>query len=118
MRRGSVLATDIDPVAVKVAEENIARNHLDGVIRTRQGDLLQAVDQVADVAVANIIADVVCQLAAPIRDYIKPGGYFICSGIARERQGQVRQALEEAGYVAIEVREKGEWAAMRAQKAL
>lgn len=115
---GSVLATDIDPVAVKVAAENIARNHLDGVIRTRQGDLLQAVDQVADVVVANIIADVVCQLAAPVRDYIKPGGYFICSGIARERQEQVRQALEAAGYASIEVREKGEWAAMRAKRSL
>ena len=112
---GDVLATDIDPVAVKVARENVRRNRQEGVIRVRQGDLLQSVDEVADVLVANIIADVVCLLAEPVRGHIRPGGYFICSGIAREKQQGVYQALAQAGYAPIEVREKGEWAAMRAR---
>lgn len=112
---GDVLATDIDPVAVRVAGENIARNRLQGIIRLRQGDLLQAVDEVADVLVANIIADVICLLAEPVRAHIRPDGYFICSGIAREKQQGVHQALVQAGYGPIEIREKGEWAAMRAR---
>ena len=106
-----VLAIDIDPVAVRVAEENVKINHLDHVIRTRQGDLLEAVNEVADVVVANIIADVVIALAAPVRAHIKPGGLFICSGIAHDRMLDVIDALNRAGYQKLDVREKGEWAA-------
>ena len=58
-----VLATDLDPVAVRVAAENVRINGFADVIRTRQGDLLQAVDERANVVIANIIADVIAMLA-------------------------------------------------------
>lgn len=108
----TVLASDIDPLAVRVATENIQRNNLSHIIRTRQGDLLQAVDQVGNVVVANIIADVAASIAAPVRQYLVPGGHFICSGIAREKQEVVFSALTAAGYLDIRVVEQGEWAAM------
>ncbi|NLL53642.1 MAG: 50S ribosomal protein L11 methyltransferase [Clostridiales bacterium] len=109
---GTVLASDIDPLAVRIAAENIRRNNLSHVIRTRQGDLLQAVDLVGNVVVANIIAEVVASIAAPVRQYLVPGGYFICSGIAREKQEGVFSALNAAGYLDIRAMEKGEWAAL------
>ena len=113
---GDVLATDIDPIAVRVARENIAINHLETAIRTRQGDLLNAVDEIFDIAVANIIADVICGLAAPIRAHIRENGLFICSGIAREKQEKVLNALEAAGYRDLDIREKGEWAAIACRR--
>lgn len=113
---GSVLATDIDPMAVRVAEENVHVNHLENLVRTRQGDLLQAVDEVAELVVANIIADVIVMLAEPVRAHIAEGGMFICSGIARERKQQVIDALNRAGYTGLDVREMGEWAAIACHK--
>lgn len=111
-----VLAIDLDPVAVRVAAENIRINHFEGVIRARQGDLLEAVSETADVVIANIIADVICMMAAPVRAHIRAGGLFICSGIARERKGEVVDALNAANYRDLEIMDDGEWTAIAARK--
>lgn len=111
-----VLATDLDHMAVKVAAENVKINGFDGVIRTRCGDLLEAVDEVADVVVANIIADVIKMLAEPVRAHIADGGRFICSGIARERKDEVIEALVAAGYKNLDIHDKGEWTAIESEK--
>ncbi|MBE5766047.1 MAG: 50S ribosomal protein L11 methyltransferase [Clostridiales bacterium] len=113
---GDVLATDLDPVAVRVAAENVRVNGFDSVIRTREGDLLQAVNETADIVIANIIADVIAMLAEPVRAHIEDGGMFICSGIARERSAFVLEALNKAGYHSLDIREKGEWMAIAARK--
>ena len=107
-----VLAIDIDPTAVKVARENVAHNHLEQTITTLEGNLLEKVDAQCEVCVANIIADVICMFAAPLNDHIVPGGLFICSGIIKEREQDVTDALLAAGYSILEIRRKGEWVAM------
>lgn len=106
------LATDIDPLAVQVAEENALRNGCGEKITVRQGDLMDVVDRKAQIVVANIIADVICILAAPARECVEEGGVFICSGIAAEREEKVLRALEAAGFAAPDIRRKGEWVAM------
>ena len=111
-----VLAIDIDPVAVRVAEDNIRLNGMEKVVRAKTGDLLDHVDEVADVVIANIIADVICMMAAPVRAHIKEGGYFICSGIARERKDEVIDALNAAGYAKLDIRDQGEWTAICATR--
>lgn len=111
-----VLAIDIDPVAVKVAAENVAHNGLEGCITCVQGNLLDQRAERCDLCVANIIADVICGFAAPLKDHITPGGLFVCSGIIREREQDVLAALEQAGYALIEERKKGEWVAMIARR--
>ena len=57
-----VLAVDIDPVAVEVADENIRLNHVDDVARAQYGDLTKGVDYKADVVVANLMADLVVMM--------------------------------------------------------
>ena len=111
-----VLAIDLEPVAVRVAAENIRINHFENVIRAQQGDLLEAVAETADVVIANIIADVIIMMAAPVRAHIRPGGLFICSGIARERKGEVIDALNAANYRDLEILDDGEWTAIAARK--
>ena len=111
-----VLATDLDPVAVRVAAENVNKNGFADAIRTRAGDLLEAVDETANVVIANIIADVIRMLAAPVRAHIRPGGKFICSGIARERKAEVVEALATAGYKNLDIRDRGEWTAIAADR--
>lgn len=107
-----VLAIDIDPTAVKVARENVAHNHLEQTVTTLEGNLLEKVDAQCEVCVANIIADVICMFAAPLNDHIVPGGLFICSGIIKEREQDVTDALLAAHYTILDIRRKGEWVAM------
>lgn len=116
MNAGRVLATDLDPVAARVAAENIAINGFEGKIEARCGDLLEVVDECGDVVIANIIADVIVMLAAPVRERIKDGGIFICSGIAVERREEVRKALLDANYELLDEPYRTEWAAFAARK--
>ena len=111
-----VLAIDIDRVAVRVAAENIKINGFEGVIRCKAGDLLENVDEQADVVIANIIADVIIMMAAPVKNHIKDGGIFICSGISSERKQDVLDALNAAQYEVLDVCERGGWCAMAAKK--
>lgn len=111
-----VLAIDIDPTAVKVAKENVEHNGLQNVIRAVEGNLLESTDGVCDVCVANIIADVICMFAKPLIPHIVEGGLFICSGIIKEREQDVVNALTEANYTILEIRRKGEWVAMLSRR--
>ena len=111
-----VLATDLDATAVKVAAENVEKNGFGGVIETRCGDLLDVVRESGDVGIANIIADVICMLAAPVRARIVENGLFICSGIAVDRKDEVLRALDDANYQVLDVLERGEWCAIASRK--
>ena len=107
-----MLAIDLDELAVKVAGENIEKNGLSSVVRAVHGDLLEHREEKADVIVANIIADVICFLCGPAKNHLLPGGVFICSGIIKEREQDVTDALLAAHYTILDIRRKGEWVAM------
>ena len=111
-----VLATDLDAVAVRVAAENVKNNGFEGVIDVRCGDLLEVVRESGNVVIANIIADVIIMLAAPVRRRIVDGGLFICSGISVQRLDDVLAALKEAGFEVLEALTQGEWCAVAARK--
>lgn len=113
---GRVLAVDIDPDAVKVAQENVLHNHVEHIVSVRQGNLLDRVPDLCDICVANIISDVIISFAAPLMDHIRPGGLFICSGIVSLRADEVAQALESAGYVIIRKETMGEWTAFLSRR--
>lgn len=106
-----IVAVDIDPDAVRVARENVAHNGLTGAIDVREGDLLQGLSQRFQFAVANILAPVICMLAAPLKAHLLPGGRFVCSGIIAEAEGDVNDALLAAGYQIDEIQHKVDWVA-------
>jgi len=108
----SVLAIDIDPLAVRTAQENINNNHLASVVSVRKGDLLQGIEGTFDFAAANILADVIIMLCVPLRRQLKPEAVFVCSGIIRQREDDVRAALVAAGYTPLDRLVKGEWVAL------
>ena len=112
-----VLAIDLDELAVKVAAENTVKNGLSDKVRVVHGDLLEKADEMADVIVANIIADVICFLCGPAKKHLLPGGTFICSGIIREREDDVQAALAAAGYEVCNRLAKGSWVCLAAKVA-
>jgi len=109
----SVLALDVDQVAVRVATENVALNGLEDLIQVRQGSIEQtALDGGYDLILANIIASVIAELAPRLRAAIAPSGLLVVSGIIEEREGLVIEALEDAGMRIEETMAEGDWRAM------
>lgn len=112
LNAGEVLAIDIDPDAVKVAKENVTLNGVGDKVRVVVGDLVKSEAMPCELAVANIVADAICMLAAPLTRHLVKDGLLICSGIIRERESDVLKAADEAGYSRIDRIEKGEWVAL------
>ncbi|MDD3242173.1 MAG: 50S ribosomal protein L11 methyltransferase [Eubacteriales bacterium] len=113
---GSVTAVDRDPIAVDAARVNAALNGLQGRIDARQGNLLDDLEEPADLIFANIIAEVVAFMAPDAAAKLKCGGVLICSGIIRAKHAEVAQALEAAGFAIEQTKNKGEWVAMAARR--
>ena len=111
-----VLAIDIDPLAVRTAQENVDKNGLGERVKVRLGDLLEGAIGPYEFAVANILADVIIMLSDPLRQALKAGGIFVCSGIIRDREEDVRRALLQNNYEIIDTRHRGEWVAFAARR--
>lgn len=89
-----VLATDIDPVATKVAAENAKLNLVAGYIdaRTAPGFHHQSFSAYApfDLIVANILARPLMRLSPQMARFVTPGGSILLSGIlARQRNAVI-----------------------------
>lgn len=105
----SVLAIDIDSVAVSVARSNIAANRVADRVAVRQGDLAGDVLQEFDVVVANILADIVIELLPALPRVLAPGGRFVCSGFVKEHSARVEQALCANGHRIIRRIQVEDW---------
>ncbi len=112
----SVHAVDLDPVAVRVAQENVSMNHVQHTVVTAQGDLLTGVSGQADIIVANIIADIIIQILNDLPARLKDDGAFIASGIIIERLSDVTAAMLDHKFIIEKVVEEGGWAAIVARK--
>lgn len=108
------LGIDIDDEAVRVANENIAKNGFEGRITIRRGNLMDGIDYEPDVIVANLMADLVVMLSPAAAAQLRPGGIYITSGILDIKEEIVKKAIEEAGFDIIEVLADGEWRAIYA----
>jgi ribosomal protein L11 methyltransferase len=115
-------AIDIDEVAVKVAAENMAVNHIpENAYTLFDGDLLtnQYIKVRAgighDIVVANILADVIIPLTGMIRPHLKAGGLYITSGIIDTKEAEVQKALTDAGFQILQTNHLGEWCCILAK---
>lgn len=106
-----IFAYDLDDVAVRVAQENIALNAGTENIHVAAGDLLKGVDIEADVIVANILADILVNLTDDAYRLLKDEGYLIMSGIISEKWDLVRESAEAAGFFLETHMIQGEWTA-------
>ncbi len=113
---------DIDPKAVKVAEENASFNGLEDRLEVFCGDvtgdeaLTAALEGQYPLVLANIIADVIIPLSGHVGRYLAPGGVFLCSGIIAHRAEDVRAALEGNGFAVFETREREGWVSFAARR--
>ena len=111
-----VLGVDIDPMAVRVAQENVEKNGLADRVTICEGDLVKGLDNVqCEFAVANILAEVIMLLAAPLKSHLTENATSVCSGILREREDEVTKVLTANGYQLFDRMEKGDWVALAAR---
>ena len=107
----SVFALEIDSVSVGVAKQNVRDNGETLNIRVSQGTLPhpEVRARSCDIAIANISAKVVSELAGELVTAVRPGGEVIASGIVLEHKDRVARELAEAGAAVGDPIVDGHW---------
>lgn len=118
LKADSVFACDIDPAgAMSATKRNGALNSIDmAKLTIRPGDILSDKKLVSEikqkkyeVVVANIVADVVKEIAPIAPDFMTDDGTFIASGIITERLDDILQAFADAGLTVVWQKEIDGW---------
>lgn len=109
----TVLASDIDQVAVDVAEANVAANGLTGRVICIEAAGFGHADLAAkapfDLVFANILKAPLVMLAPEMGDNIAANGHAILSGILNEQADEVVAAYDATGFDVKHREEVGEW---------
>lgn len=120
-----VFGTDLDENAIVAVGENLEANGIgEGRFTVVQGNIIddkeiqdKAGYECYDVAVANILADVIILLQKEIPVHIKKGGIFITSGIINMKEQAVREAFAaNDSFEVLEVTYQGEWVSVTARR--
>ncbi|MBB4002276.1 50S ribosomal protein L11 methyltransferase [Aurantimonas endophytica] len=113
LARVKVLATDIDPVAVRVAAANIAGNGVAPFVETAvaTGFRARAIADRApyDLIVANILAGPLMRLAPEFARHLARGGDLILSGILASQRDRVLASFRIQGLYHRQTLVRGEW---------
>ena len=106
-----VFGLEIDSVAVNVAKQNVRDNGVEHTVRVLQGTLphADAKQSAYGVAVANISAKVVSEIAPYLVGAVCGGGKIIASGILLDNKDGVVDALTEAGARLEQTFVDGDW---------
>lgn len=111
-----IQALDLDEVAVQSARENVKLNKVQDRIDVSQGNLLDGVDEQADVVVANILAEIIMSFTDDVAKVVKPGGYFIASGIIKPKKDDVKNTMIASGFTIEETIVMEDWVALIAKR--
>lgn len=100
--RAKVIATDIDPDAVRVAGANAATNHVAGPVRVACGDGYRpsavAAGAPYDLIVANVLARPLARLAGDLARHLTPDGVAVLSGLIERDVAWVAAAHRAFGF--------------------
>jgi ribosomal protein L11 methyltransferase len=107
---GRVAANDNDPVAVRVARENAARNGAEidvtlAPVAEIRGEF--------DLVVANILANVLVELAPDLAARLAPGGELVLAGILTPQEEEVGAAFRALGLAPLPGARRDEWSLLR-----
>ena len=110
-----VVATDIDPVAVRTVRRNALRNGCLPRIDSRCGSGLDPVrrERPYDLVMANILAGPLADLAPELRGAVARRGLLILSGILSSQENRVLCRYRAAGFRLERRLVKGSWSSYR-----
>lgn len=120
LRAIPVLATDIDPVATKVASENVRLNDVSDLVETRTAagfdDPVFAERGPFDLIVANILAGPLIDIAPQLTGHLAAGGSIILSGILERQHDAVRAAYLAQNCQHIETITREGWVTLHLKR--
>ena len=93
----SGLGSDIDPVAVDNALENVSINRVGGKFRVVAGSAEAGGDEKFDIVLANILAGPLKELAPEIMAHVRAGGCLVLSGLLDVQADAVEAAYSPLG---------------------
>lgn len=113
LRKVPVLATDIDPVATRVARDNA---RLNGIINGLSFETAPGFHSAAfrehgsfDLIIANILARPLIRMASQLATHLSPGGDVILSGILASQRWKVIAAYSGAGLAHVRTIWRNGW---------
>jgi len=111
-----VWGVDIDGVAVENARENVEKNRVSDIVRTRKGSMGD-LRRKFDVVVANIDLKSLRRMRKPLLNHLKKGGFLILSGILEQDRERIRRHYLETGLLRrIKVTQQQEWICLTFKK--
>jgi ribosomal protein L11 methyltransferase len=113
---GTVLASDIDTVAVEVANTNVIANGLEGRVECLEAagfdhDAIRA-RAPFDLVIANILKGPLIELAPEIARHAASPGQVILSGLLVAQADDVLEAYAAQGFALAEREDVGDWATL------
>lgn len=116
----TVLASDIDEVAVEVAQANVTANGLDGRVECVEAAGFDHTQLAAaapfDLVFANILKGPLIALAPDMAAALQPGGYAILSGILNEQADEVIEVYARSGVNLMHRESIVDWTTLTLQK--
>ena len=109
LTNGSLKAVDLDKLAVDVSRENFALNNLENRIEVEEASLLTKETKKYDVIVANILAHIIELMLEDAYKLLEDGGYFITSGIIKDKKDELLEKMLERGFKLVEETSDNEW---------
>lgn len=117
----AALASDIDPVAVDVAEANLKANDMAGRVMCLEAAGFDHPEIAAkapfDLIFANILKGPLLELAPDMAAHAAPGGMVILSGLLTTQAEGIIAAYEAQGFTLDTREDLGEWSALTLHKA-
>jgi len=112
----NVIASDIDSIAVEVANADIVANDLINRVTCIESIGFNALDFLNaapfDLIFANILKGPLIDLAPEIARNLKTGGIVVLSGILIEQSAEILGIYEAQGITLLEREDIGEWVAL------
>jgi ribosomal protein L11 methyltransferase len=103
-----VWAIDNDPIALKVAGENLRANGAARNVRL-SGEGLEQIRRSFSVVTANLTAETIIDVAGALAKKVAPGGFLILSGILQQKSTGVARSFGERGFKLLRRKRVKEW---------
>lgn len=107
-----LVALDIDPIAVDIARENLAHNHVAGNVEVLLGSLDLLPPRPFNLIVANLTAPVIEEHLERMSQLLIDGGTLILSGILLEQETAIQKRLSQVGCRPLSRLVADEWVAL------
>ena len=116
----TILASDIDRVAVDVAEANLRANGMHSRVKCVEAAGFDHPDLKSnspyDLIFANILKGPLIALAPDLANNLRPGGFAILSGILNEQAKKIIDVYAQSGINLADKAEIGEWTTLVLRK--